>query len=63
MLGVRAKTRRLGRKDNRIVKTRPGGSLGSDHRGYTTKIEDFITPVTLPQAAEAILAADRILYY
>ncbi|MBA7675148.1 hypothetical protein ES703_83378 [subsurface metagenome] len=29
----------------------------------TTNIEDFITPVELPQAAEAILGADRILYY
>jgi len=26
-------------------------------------IEDFISPVKLPQAAEAILGADRILYY
>ncbi|MBA7621837.1 hypothetical protein ES703_29205 [subsurface metagenome] len=29
----------------------------------TSNIEDFITPVKLPQAAEAILGADRILYY
>ena len=29
----------------------------------TSKIEDFITPVKLPQAAEAILGADRILYF
>jgi predicted peroxiredoxin len=29
----------------------------------TSKIEDFIMPVKLPQAAEALLGADRILYY
>jgi predicted peroxiredoxin len=29
----------------------------------TSKIENFIMPVKLPQAAEAILGADRILYY
>ena len=29
----------------------------------TTNIEDFIIPVKLPQAAKAILSADRILYY
>ena len=29
----------------------------------TTNIEDFIMPVKLPQAAEASLSADRILYY
>jgi len=29
----------------------------------TTNIEDFIMPVKLPQAAEALLGADRILYY
>ena len=29
----------------------------------TSNIEDFITPVKLPQAAEAILGADKILYY
>ena len=28
-----------------------------------SNIEDFITPVKLPQAAEALLGADRILYY
>ena len=26
-------------------------------------IEDFITPVTLPQAAEALLGADKIVYF
>ena len=29
----------------------------------TSNIEDFITPVKLPQAAEAILGSDKILYY
>jgi hypothetical protein len=29
----------------------------------TSQIEDFITPVKLPQAAEALLGADKILYY
>ena len=28
-----------------------------------SKIEDFITPVKLPQAAEALMAADKILYF
>ena len=28
-----------------------------------SNIEDFITPVMLPQAAEALLGADKILYY
>jgi len=28
-----------------------------------SNVEDFITPVKLPQAAEALLGADRILYY
>lgn len=28
-----------------------------------SQIEDFITPVKLPQAAEAMLGADKILYY
>ena len=28
-----------------------------------SNIEDFVTPVTLPQAAEAILGADKILYF
>jgi len=28
-----------------------------------SNIEDFITPVKLPQAAEALLGADKILYY
>jgi predicted peroxiredoxin len=31
--------------------------------GDTTNIEDFIAPVMLPQAAEALLGADRIFYY
>ena len=30
--------------------------------GDTSNIEDFITPVKLPQAAEAILGADKIHY-
>jgi len=29
----------------------------------TSQIDDFIAPVKLPQAAEAILSADKILYY
>ena len=29
----------------------------------TSKLEDFITPVKLPQAAEALMAADKILYF
>ena len=29
----------------------------------TTGLEDFITPVKLPQAAEALMAADKILYF
>jgi len=29
----------------------------------TSQIDDFITPVKLPQAAEAMLSADKILYY
>lgn len=28
-----------------------------------SNIEDFVTPVKLPQAAETILGADKILYY
>ncbi|MBN1652298.1 MAG: hypothetical protein JXA30_00830 [Deltaproteobacteria bacterium] len=29
----------------------------------TSKLVDFITPVQLPQAAEALMAADKILYF
>ena len=29
----------------------------------TSKLEDFIIPVKLPQAAEALMAADKILYF
>ncbi len=29
----------------------------------TANLEDFITPVKLPQAAQALMAADKILYF
>jgi predicted peroxiredoxin len=29
----------------------------------TTEMEDFITPVKLPEAAQALLGADKILYF
>jgi len=32
-------------------------------KGVTSNIADFITPLRLPQAAEAIMKADKILYY
>ncbi len=35
----------------------------SDDLDDTSKMEDFITPIKLPQAAQALLGADKILYF